>query len=115
MRLTVNPKPAWIEGAVDRRGDYVSISYGEDHRDVALVAPQTGGFRVQFVLKARQGDTRATRILEEVNRELTHYLVHAVGRDAWPFVQYHCESPANRRSIVHWHWHPACLPLGKGP
>ena len=107
MRLTINGKPAWVEGAVSRRGDHVSISYGEGRRVVALIAQQSREFRVQFLLKEHRGDVRATRILEDVRRELTHYLLHAVGRDAWPFVQYHCQSPANLRSMVHWHWHPA--------
>jgi hypothetical protein len=62
---------------------------------------------VQFLLKARrQTEARANKILDEVRRELTFYLLDVVGPDSWPFVQYHCDTPANWRSIVHWTWHP---------
>ena len=107
MRLTRRTKIAWVEGFVDQDADHVSISYGEDGRAVALISQHaTKGFTVQFLLRARQADTRAMRILDEVRRELTFYLFDVVGPDSWPFVQYHCETPANRRSIVHWSWHP---------
>ena len=107
MRLTAKARPAWVEGAVNRRTEHVSVSYGESRRPVALVAPRpSNGFTVQFLLKARRADVRAIRILDEVRRELTFYLLDVVGPDSWPFVQYHCDTPANSRSIVHWSWHP---------
>ena len=107
MRITGKARTAWVEGVVDRGADHVSVSYGEGRKAVALVAPHaTQGFRVQFLLKARRTDARASRILNEVRRELTFYLLDVVGPDSWPFVQYHCDTPANRRSIVHWRWHP---------
>ena len=107
MRVTGKTRAAWIEGAVNRGADHVSVSYGEGRRAVALVALHpTAGFTVQFLLKARRADPRASRILNEVRRELTFYLLDVVGPDSWPFVQYHCETLANRRSIVHWSWHP---------
>ena len=108
MRLTARaPRTAWVEGVVDRRADHISLSYGESQRAMALVA-QHGryGFTVQFLLKARRTEVRANKILDEVRRELTFYLLDVVGPDSWAFVQYHCETPANRRSSVHWTWHP---------
>ena len=108
MRVTGKERVAWVEGRVDRTADHVSVSYGESRRAVALVAQhKRNGFTVQFLLKARRTDARSTRILSEVQRELTFYLLDVVGPDSWSFVQYHCESPANLRSIVHWSWHPA--------
>jgi hypothetical protein len=108
MRLTGRtPSIAWVEGVVDRDADHVSVSYGEDTRAVALVAQRANkGFTVQFLLRARLADAQASRILQEVRKELTFYLLDVVGPDSWPFVQYHCGTPANRRSIVHWTWHP---------
>jgi hypothetical protein len=108
MRLTARtPRPAWVEGVVDRRADHVSLSYGEGRRPIALVAPHgRGGFTVQFLLTARRTEARANKILDEVRRDLTFYLLDAVGPDSWAFVQYHCETPANRLSSVHWAWHP---------
>lgn len=108
MRLTRRtPRVAWVEGVVDRRADYVSLSYGEGRRPIALAAPHPrDGFTVQFLLKARPTEARANKILDEVRRELTFYLLDVVGPDSWPFVQYHCETLANRLSSVHWAWHP---------
>ena len=107
MRVTGKARPAWVEGAVKRSAEHVSVSYGESRRTVALIAPRGKGFTVQFLLKVRRADARSSRILDDVRRELTFYLLDVVGPDSWPFVRYHCESPANRRSIVHWSWHPA--------
>ena len=110
MRSPTTARPAWVEGVVNRQADYVSVSYGEGRNAVALIAPHaTRGFRVQFLLKARHTNPRTSRILDEVRRELAFYLLEVVGPDSWPFVQYHCDSPANRRSLVHWAWHPKPL------
>ena len=103
---TRTPKPAWIEGTVDRKADHVSLSYGERRRVMALVAPhREHGFTVQF-LKSPETMSQPTRILEEVRQELTFYLLNIVGPDSWTFVQYHCDTPANQLSRVHWAWHP---------
>ncbi|GEM_PF-3209629 len=117
MRLGQKERVAWVEGVVDRGADYVSISYGEARRVVALIAQRAAqGFTVQFLLKAHHTDERATKILNDVRRELTFYLLDVVGPDSWPFVQYHCDTPANHRSIVHWRWHPqAALRREKKP
>ena len=113
---TWTPRVAWVEGVVDRRADHVSLSYGERRRATALVAPHSRhGFTVQFLLKARRTQARTNKILDEVRRELTFYLLDVVGPDSWAFVQYHCETPANRRSLVHWAWHPKLVappPIG---
>ena len=107
MRITRSPKPAWIEGVVKRTADHVRVSYGYGDRAVALVAHhKTKGFTVQFLLKTRRADERASRILDEVKSELHFYLLDAIGPDSWPFIQYHCETLANRCSNVHWSWHP---------
>jgi hypothetical protein len=107
MRRAAKPRIAWVEGVVDRNADHVSVSYGEQRQTVALIAPNAkSGFKVQFLMKARQADPRTSKILNAVHRELTFYLLDIVGRDSWPFVQYHCDTPANHRSIVHWRWHP---------
>ena len=112
MRLTRKPRAAWVEGLVNRDADHISISYGEQRRAVALVAPHAkNGFTVQFLLPTHRAGTHTSRILNEVSRELTFYLLDVVGPDSWPFAQYHCETPANHRSIVHWRWHPK--PTGK--
>ncbi len=105
MRITRKPRVAWTEGIVDRKTDHVSLSYGEDRRAVALVERRAKGFRVQFLLKARANDARAEKILGAVQKELTFYLLDVVGPDSWPFVRYHCDTPANTRSIVRWSWH----------
>ena len=108
MRVTGKARVAWVEGRVDRGAEHVSVSYGESGKAVALVSQRASKeFTVQFLLKPRRSDARAGRILDEVRRELTFYLLDVVGPDSWPFVQYHCESPANRRSMVHWRWHPS--------
>ena len=105
-------KPAWVEGTVNRAGDHVSLCYGENRKAVALVAHHDRrGFTVQFLLKSGGANPRTDRILDEVNRELLFYLLQAVGPDSWPFVQYHCDTPANRQSMVHWDWHPKPRPL----
>ncbi len=108
MRLTARAsRIAWVEGVVDRRADHVSLSYGESRRAMALVAPhRRHGFTVQFLFKARRTEVRANKMLDDVRRELAFYLLDVVGPDSWAFVQYHCETPANRLSIVHWTWHP---------
>ena len=108
MRLTARtPRPAWVEGVADRGADHASLSYGESRRAMALVAPYSRhGFTVQFLRKARRTEVRANQMLDEVRRELTFYLLDVVGPDSWPFVQYHCETLANRLSSVHWTWHP---------
>ncbi|MBI2174411.1 MAG: hypothetical protein HYU33_04370 [Candidatus Omnitrophica bacterium] len=110
---TRTPRAAWVEGIVDRGKDHVSLSYGERQRAMALVAPhRRHGFTVQFLFKAQGTQVRGNRILEEVRRELTFYLLDVVGPDSWAFVRYHCETPANRLSSVHWTWHPKSQPLG---
>ena len=108
MRSANHSELAWVEGPVNRAAEHASVCYGESGKAVALVAPhKRHGFTVQFLLKARRSDPRASRILDDVRRELTFYLLDVVGKDSWPFVRYHCETPANRRSIVHWSWHEA--------
>ena len=111
------PRVAWVEGVVNRRADHVSLSYGEGRRAVALVAPHARhGFTVQFLLKARRTEAHANKILDAVRQELTFYLLDVVGPDSWPFVQYHCDTPANRLSSVHWPWHPQSVArLPRGP
>ena len=109
MRLSLKPKSrlAWVEGKVNRRAEHASICYGESHRPVALVPPnKRHSFTVEFILKARPNDVRSGRILEDVRRELQFYLLDVIGPDSWSFVQFHCDTPANTRSIVHWNWHP---------
>lgn len=107
MRITTKARVAWVEGIVDRSADHVSISYGESRQAVALIAQRkTAGFTVQFLLDTHRTDARVDKILRQVRQELTFYLLDVVGPDSWSFVQYHCETPANRRSIVHWRWHP---------
>ncbi len=107
MRFSQKARVAWMEGVVNRDEEHASVCYGENPRAVALVAPDDKrGFTVQFLLKARRGDARADRILDAVRRELTFYLLEIIGPDSWAFVEYHCDTPANRRSIVHWSWHP---------
>ena len=107
MRFSQKPRVAWTEGRVDRHDEHASVCYGENRRAVALVAQDDKrGFTVQFLLKARRDDVRANRILDAVRQELTFYLLEVIGPDSWSFVEYHCDTPANRRSIVHWSWHP---------
>ena len=107
LRTSGKERPAWVEGLVSRRGEHISISYGERRSAVALVAPHdTSGFTVQFLLKARRKDAQSSKILGAVQQELSFYLHDVVGPDSWPFARYHCETPANLRSIVHWSWHP---------
>ena len=101
------PKPAWTEGVVNRTADHVSLTYGESLRPMALVAPHRRyGFLVQFLFRPGPGEVRRHKMLAEMRSELTFYLRYAVGPDSWPFVQYHCDTPANQRSSVHWNWHP---------
>ena len=107
MRITAKARVAWVEGVVNRNADHVSICYGESRRVVALIAQhKKAGFTVQFLLNTHRTDARVDKILHQVRQELTFYLLDVVGPDSWPFVQYHCDTPANRRSIVHWRWHP---------
>lgn len=110
MRLSLKPKPkaAWVEGKVNRRAEHASVCYGESQRLVALVAPhKRHHFTVQFVMKERPSNPISIRILDDVRRELRFYLLDVIGPNSWPFVQFHCDTPANRRSTVHWSWHPA--------
>ena len=115
MQLTGRPlKPAWTEGIVNRRDDHISLSYGEKRQAVALVAPdRQRGFTVQFLLKERRAEPKASGILNQVRRELTFYLLDIVGPDSWAFVQYHCDTPANRLSRIHWAWHPKPIPASR--
>lgn len=107
MRFSVQaPKIAWMEGTVNRKADHVSLSYGERRQAMALVAPNRNGFTVEFVYKASGTAAHATRMLDEVRHELDFYLLEVVGPDSWAFVQYHCDTPANHLSRVHWTWHP---------
>ena len=100
-------KPAWSEGVVDRAGDHVSLTYGDSLRPMALVAPdRRDGFTVQFLFRPDLGQAQRDKMLAEMRDEMTFYLLHAVGSDSWAFVQYHCDTPANHRSKVHWTWHP---------
>jgi hypothetical protein len=107
MRFSKQPKPVWVEGVVNQHADHVRIRYGEASRPIALIGKTKKGFTVQFLLKAQENDLRVSRILNEIRRELIFYLHDVVGPDSWPYVQYHCGSPANLRSIVHWSWHPS--------
>ncbi len=108
MRFTQKTRAAWVEGNVNRARDHLEIRYGEGRVPVALIAQRMrGGFTVQFLLKADHTSQRTSRILNDVYKELTFYLLDVMGPDSWPFVQYHCTTPANRRSIVHWSWHPS--------
>lgn len=108
MRITRKERVAWVEGTVDVRADHISIRYGEGRKPVALLGRDgRKGFKVEFLLKARRQDHPASRILDNVRQELTFYLLDAIGPDSWSFAQYHCNTPANTRSPVHWSWHPA--------
>jgi len=105
MRFSSNDEPAWVEGVVNRKTDHVSICYGENRKAVALIAQRSAKrYTVQFLMKPRRSDPRTSKILEAVRRELQFYLRDVVGPDSWSFVQYHCGTPANFRSIVHWTW-----------
>ena len=116
MRFSRTPRPAWVEGRVDQDAEHVRISYGQDRRVVALVAPhRSEGFTVQFLLKPRAADPHVSRMLDAVQKELTFYLLDVVGPNSWPFVQYHCDTLANRCSIVRWSWHPKPEPLETKP
>ena len=107
MQFTKKTHGEWVEGVVDSTHEHLEIRYGERHAPVALVAQRARGrFAVQFLVKADPANQHTGRILDTVRRELTFYLLDVVGPDSWPFVQYHCTTPANRRSIVHWSWHP---------
>ena len=108
MRLTHKVRVAWVEGTVNQTRDHLEIHYGESRTPVARIAQRKqGGFTVQFLLKTTRANLRSTtQILAAVRQELTFYLLDAVGPDSWSFAQYHCTTPANHRSIVHWSWHP---------
>lgn len=107
MRRTQKPLEAWTEGTVNRTAEHIQICYGEGHKAVALVAPRPSkGFTVQFMLRPSDEHPRIARILSEVRGELEFYLLHGIGPDSWLFARYHCETPANHRSLVHWSWHP---------
>lgn len=112
MRRSQKPLEAWTEGTVNRAAEHIQICYGEARNAVALVAPRSNkGFTVQFMLRPAPENPRTSRILSEVRGELAFYLLHGIGPDSWLFARYHCETPANHRSLVHWSWHPKATQL----
>lgn len=88
----------WTEGTVDRQGEHLQITWGDDHNPVALVGRGSGRmFVVQFL---------ACRTPPEVRRELDFYLTQVGGPDPWAYAIYHCGTAANVYSEVHWHYYP---------
>jgi hypothetical protein len=97
----------WSQGKVDPKREHLAICYGDSRVPVALVARENlNTFTVEFLTGRRVSDAMLARISQHVRRELDWYLIQCVSPDAWAFAQYHCDTPANMSSPVHWSWHP---------
>ena len=95
----------WEEGVVDPRQEHFELRYGERQAPVARVGRDSSGkVMVQYLVEASGEDPRRRAMLNDVGGELTHYLFGAVGANAWEFARFHCDTPANLASRVHWSW-----------
>lgn len=96
-------RPTWKEGYVDPRREHFELRYGERKAPLARVGRDPSQWvLVQFLVETRDGDAR----LNAVRGELTYYLFSVAGPNAWAFARFHCDTPANRTSSVHWRWQP---------
>ena len=100
-------QPTWEEGYVDPQQEHFELRYGERQTPVARVGrDRERRVFVQFLDEKRDKNPRFHAIFGAVTGELTHYLFGAVGPDAWAFARFHCDTPANLASPVHWQWCP---------
>lgn len=99
--------PTWEEGFVNPQKEHFELRYGERHLPVARVGrDQEKRIFVQFLDKKRNDNSRTRAITSAVSGEVTHYFFGAVGSDGWAFARFHCETPANLASQIHWSWQP---------
>ena len=91
-----------VEGTVNTSAEHFEITHEDAPLPVALIARSSGrSFTVQFE-EVDQSQTGATKIREEVRREIKYYLVELGEPDPWAYAMYHCETMANFYSKVHW-------------
>lgn len=100
-----NSPPTWKPGYVDPGQDHFELRYGQRQRPIARVGrSRSGQVLVQYLMKARGKELLFNKMLNDVNSELTYYLFGALGSNAWTFARFHCDTPANISSQVHWRW-----------
>ena len=98
-------------GIIDRSQEHILAVYGdanqvdpEDFLPVALIQPCPGGFTVEHILVI--DDTNKKRMIEEVQEEITYFLIDNGEPDPWAYARYHCTTTSNWYSMVHWLWYP---------
>ena len=100
-------RPLWHEGAVDRNGEHILLTYGDGAVDndlpVALVAlgPRLT-ITVQFLITSTSGDDQAGHILAELRQELDTYLAGEFPLEIWDEAKYRCVVSPNLDSKIHW-------------
>ena len=104
------------KGSVDRQSDHFEIRYGDASNagpdqwlSVALVGRSADGtLNVEFLIDRSDPENSAT--VKAVEKELNFYIVEKRERHPWNYMQYHCGTPANLYSNVHWSFHPTRSP-----
>ncbi len=102
-RVPSHPGSRWIEDAVDRTGEYLSI-WHDDLPDgpVALVGPPSNSaFPVEF----QAGSDASMAMLNAVRAEIDYFLVELGEPDPWAYACYHCTTFANAYPPLHWSAH----------
>jgi hypothetical protein len=94
-------KISWSEGLVDKNSEYVEITYQDKSDPVALIGKVDGtNFVVQFLINKDQPDNK--KILKSVICDVDYYLIEKQEEDPWLYAKYHCTTPSNIYSSVHW-------------
>ncbi len=95
----------WIEGCIDADADHIALTYRDDPKPLALVAPgPSQTFIVEFLREPM--DELARKQRDCARRELDFYLVELRKPDPWAYAVYHCGTAANAYSDVHWSFFP---------
>jgi len=110
MKKNNIPENKWFEDRVNTENDHIKITYGEDPKIVALVAPVSKReFKVQFLLNQNTPNIQSQKVIEEVKQELDFFLVELGERKPWEYAIYHCSTAANIYSKVHWSYYPKSI------
>jgi len=68
-----------VEGSVNRDGDHIKITYGEDPEPIALISRGRGNsFKVQFMLSKDTSDKKVRAMLQMLKVQLNFILLKKV-------------------------------------
>ena len=99
------PAWRWTEGSVDAEADHIALTYQDDPKPLALVAPgPSQTFIVEFLREPVDELARQQR--DRARREIDFYLVELGKPDPWAYAIYHCGTAANAYSDIHWGFFP---------